>query len=342
MAQIDKTFVKRKKDHLRLALKPESQSQEMNDFDKIRLVHEALPEDNFSNVDISSTRFGHVCRSPFFVSSMTAGHKYAPKLNSILMQACQEMSWAMGVGSQRRELSNKDDIDKWHVLRKKFPKINLMSNLGITQLINTPIDKIKTLIDSINACAFIIHCNSLQESIQIEGTPQFKGSLNAIESCIKHLDIPVIVKETGCGFSQSTMLRLDSIGVSAIDVSGLGGTHWGRIEGGRNNKNTLPYNAAQIFKNWGITTLESLIFAKKAKLNCEIWASGGIRHGLDAAKAIVFGANSVGFAKLILESAMDGVDSAIQKMHEIEHSLRIAMFCTGSFNIKSLQEKSCI
>lgn len=342
MINVDKTFVKRKKEHLKLALKPESQSYEMNDFDTVRLVHEALPSGDFREVDISSKRFGNICQNPFFVSSMTAGHKDAPKLNSILMQACQETSWAMGVGSQRRELNNQDDIDKWSVLRKQYPKLNIMSNLGITQLINTPLHKIKKLIDSINATAFIIHCNSLQECIQTEGTPQFKGSLNAIESCVKYLNIPIIVKETGCGFSQSTMLQLNSIGVTAIDVSGLGGTHWGRVEGGRSDKNTLSYNTSQIFKNWGITTLESLIFAQKIKLNCEIWASGGIRHGLDAAKAIVFGATSVGFAKLMLESAVNGVESVVQKMREIEHSLRIAMFCTGSFNIQSLQEKTCM
>ncbi|OGV26208.1 MAG: type 2 isopentenyl-diphosphate Delta-isomerase [Legionellales bacterium RIFCSPHIGHO2_12_FULL_37_14] len=342
MSPADPTFVKRKKDHLTLALKPEHQAVEMNDFDKVRLMHEALPSGNFTEVDISSSRFGSLCPSPFFVSSMTAGHDNAYKLNDVLMQACVETSWSMGVGSQRRELDDPSSVDRWPLLRKKYPKLQLLSNLGVTQVIHTPIQKLQKLVDAIEASALIIHCNALQECIQPEGTPQFKGALAAIESCVNNLALPIVVKETGCGFSAATMRRLDSIGVTAIDVSGLGGTHWGRIEGGRTTKETLAHTAAIIFKNWGLTTLESLIFAKEANLACEVWASGGIRNGLDAAKAIAFGATSVGFAKLMLEAAVLGVDIVIQKMREIEHNLRIAMFCTGSFNLGSLKEVACL
>jgi isopentenyl-diphosphate delta-isomerase len=335
-------FEQRKKDHLIHAMKPENQAMEMNAFDSIRFLHEALPNGNFEDIDFSTVRFGQAGVNPFFVSSMTAGHDDAPKINATLMEACCQSGWMMGVGSQRRELEDDASIDQWKKLRQRFPQVGLMSNLGIAQVILATPAQLQKILDSIEASALIIHCNPLQECIQAEGTPQFKGAFRAIEALVSNLSVPVVVKETGCGFSQQTLRILTDAGVHAIDVSGLGGTHWGRIEGARAESKTLTSHAAQVFKNWGITTVESLQFAKAANLKSEVWASGGIRHGLDAAKAIALGASSVGFAKLMLESALLGVEAVYQTMLEIEYTLKIAMFCTGSFTLKALQEKPCL
>lgn len=335
-------FEQRKKDHLVLAMKPENQAVEMNAFDSLRLIHEAIPDGNLDEVSFSTTRFGSVCATPFFVSSMTAGHAEAPRINAILMEACAQTGWAMGVGSQRRELNDATQIDQWSLLRKQFPYVNLMSNIGLAQVIDASASQLKRLIDSIEASALIIHCNPLQECIQPEGTPQFKGAYQALAQLVNVLPVPLVIKETGCGFSRKTISKLTQIGVHAIDVSGLGGTHWGRIEGDRVQENTPAYHASQVFKNWGLTTVESLQFAKELDLPCEIWASGGIRHGLDAAKAIALGARSVGFAKLMLEAALSGVERVVERMEEVEHVLRITMFCTGSFTLDELQEKLCL
>lgn len=335
-------FEQRKKDHLIFAMKPENQAIEMNTFDSIHLIHEALPEGNFDEIDFTTVRLGLSGVNPFFVSSMTAGHDDAPKINATLMEACERTGWDMGVGSQRRELEDTSGIDQWQMLRRRYPSVRLMSNLGIAQVISAKTAQLQNVISAIEATALIVHCNPLQECIQPEGTPQFKGAFHALERLVSVLSIPLVVKETGCGFSYATMQRLADIGVHAIDVSGLGGTHWGRVEGARAETQTLASHAAHVFKNWGNTTVESLQFAKKYGIKSEIWASGGIRHGLDAAKAIALGATSVGFAKLMLEAALSGVDAVHQRMLEIEHTLKIAMFCTGSFTLKALQEKSCL
>lgn len=335
-------FEKRKQDHIDLALMSENQSAELNAFDRVTLVHEALPNLDFHDIHVSGTRFGSTVKSPFIVSSMTAGHQDAAQINHNLMAACAQTGWSMGVGSQRRELSDVNAAFEWRPLRQKFPDVCLFSNLGIAQLVATPLPQIKQLTDTIEAQAIIIHCNPLQECIQPEGTPFFKGCWHALECLVKQLSIPVIVKETGCGFSLNTLSRLNALGVSAVDVSGLGGTHWGRIEGHRAARDPIRKAAAETFRNWGIDTVQSVMMAQSLNPSFEIWGSGGVRHGLDAAKLFALGAKTVGFAKPLLHAALDASDQVIQVMSTIEYELKVAMFCTGSQTLSQLKEKVCL
>lgn len=335
-------FEQRKRDHIRLALLPENQANESHALDRVQLMHEALPDLDLSAVRMDTVRFSSPVSTPFIVSSMTAGHQNAVSINHNLVAACVENKWAMGVGSQRRELSDDNAADEWRELRKLYPKASLFGNLGIAQLIVTPIAKILRLCEVLEAEALIIHCNPLQESIQPEGTPQFKGCWQAIESLVHQLGLPVIVKETGCGFNGKTIQRLDSLGVSAIDVSGLGGTHWGRIEGHRAVDSPLHQQVANSFRNWGISTLDSLLQARALSLSCEIWGSGGVRHGLDAAKLIALGASTIGFAKPLLAPALESAEAVSLKMQQIEYELKVAMFCTGSARLDDLKETLCL
>ncbi|OGV33053.1 MAG: type 2 isopentenyl-diphosphate Delta-isomerase [Legionellales bacterium RIFCSPHIGHO2_12_FULL_35_11] len=333
-------FEKRKQDHIDLALMSCNQTTELNTFDKIMLKHEAIPDLNFDEIDISSIRLNKLTKTPFIVSSMTAGHQNAINVNQNLMCAAEKSGWAMGVGSQRRELTDKNASLEWKTLREMNPNISLFGNLGISQLITTKLDDVKRLADALEADGLIIHCNPLQESIQPEGTTNFSGSYQAIENLIKYLSIPVIIKETGCGFSKTTCNRLVDIGVRVIDVSGLGGTHWGRIEGHRaDSKRKI---AAETFKNWGIDTVTSLYNAKQVDSTIEIWGSGGVRNGLDAAKLIAIGASNIGFAKLLLDAALKSSELVFEVMQTIEYELKIAMFCTGSKNLSDLKEKLCL
>lgn len=334
-------FEKRKQDHIDLALLPTNQASEWNAFDGFTLQHEALPDLDFDTIRLTGFRFGEAVAKPLFVSSMTAGHNNALAINRHLMAACAQSGWAMGVGSQRRELSDLQAADEWRALRKDFPEITLMSNLGIAQLLTVSLEQIKRLTDALQARALIIHCNPLQEVIQPEGTPQFKGCWQALTSLVTYLPIPIVVKETGCGFSSSTLSRLNDIGVAAVDVSGLGGTHWGRIEGHRAIDDMIRHKAAVTFKNWGIDTLQCVRNAVSINPSFEIWGSGGVRHGLDAAKLLALGASSVGFAKPMLEAALDGADKVYELMCSIEYELRVAMFCTGSQVVSELKEKTC-
>ncbi|CZH62886.1 type 2 isopentenyl-diphosphate Delta-isomerase [Legionella pneumophila] len=334
-------FEQRKRDHIELALMPANQSNELNPFDHFSLVHEALPDLDFKDISIQSIRFKKPVEKPFIISSMTAGHSNALEINSRLMEACSKTKWAMGVGSQRRELSDKQAAFEWAPLRRDFPMVSLFSNLGIAQLIDTPISAIQRLIDTLQAEALIIHCNPLQECIQPEGTTNFQGCWTALEALVKKIASPVIIKETGCGFSKNTLLRLNNIGVAAVDVSGVGGTHWGRIEGHRANKDPIRHRTADTFRNWGIDTLQSTRNAISLNPSFEVWGSGGVRNGLDAAKLFALGATTVGFAKPMLEAALDSAGQVLTQMNTIEYELKTAMFCTGSRVLDDLKEKAC-
>lgn len=331
-------FEQRKRDHIALALKPAYEAIGLSGLDAVTLPHEAIPDLQFTDIDIHSYRFGKRVPSPFMISSMTAGHPDSVNLNARLMEACEETGWAMGVGSQRRELFDPDAASEWIELRQHASNAVLFGNLGITQLIETPLEDVERLVDTLEASAMIIHCNPLQECLQPEGTPYFKGAFNAIAELAEHLSVPVIVKETGCGFSKSTLQRLMSTHVAAVDISGLGGTHWGRIEGGRAGEGSMEQQAAETFKNWGISTVDSLKQAVNLTPNYEVWGSGGVRNGLDAAKLLYLGASTVGFAKPILKAAQISTEAVIQFMKTTEYELKIALFCTGNSAIETLQE----
>lgn len=332
-------FEKRKVDHIHLSLDPSVQTRSSSGLDQIRLQHNAIPEIDFEEVLILDEAHA-LFSSLFFVASMTAGHTEGNKINKTIAEACSIMGWPMAVGSQRRELYDKDDGKIWTEIRTKNPSLKLLGNIGLSQLITASVDDIKAFTDNMQASALMIHTNPLQEVIQSEGTPFFKGGLKAIEALSKSISIPVILKETGCGFSKTNLKQLNSLGLFAVDVSGLGGTHWGRIEGKRSD--TLRSEVAETFKNWGNSTLESLLYSQEVKTDYQVWASGGIRSGLDAAKCVALGAKKVSIAKPILEAALISVEQTQQVMKRIEYELKVAMFCTGSKNLSKLNQTSHI
>lgn len=330
------TFEQRKKDHIEFALRDKNQGKTL-DLEKLTLIHEALPDLDFAQCDMTVNSLGSEFKTPFFVSSMTAGHSNANNINHGLAEACQQTGWAMGVGSQRRQLFDAEAANEWKSIKQANPAVHFYGNIGVSQLITYSIDAIKKLCESIEAKALFIHCNPLQECIQPEGTPQFSGAYKAIETLCQQLQLPVIIKETGCGFSKNTLAHLNDCGIAAVDVSGFGGTHWGRIEGDR-TINPIVKSTAETFSDWGISTLQSILNAKEIQPHFEIWASGGVRSGLDAAKYLALGATRVGIAKPMLEAALINVTSIIELMHCFEYQLKTALFCTGSINIAALRE----
>jgi isopentenyl-diphosphate delta-isomerase len=332
-------FESRKADHIRLALDESMQASGGTGFDRIRLTHEAFPEIDFTDVDISTTLFSKPITSPLFVSSMTAGHAGSLNLNLILARVSEKRNWAMGVGSQRRQLTDTSVDQEWTKIRNLCPRVRFFGNIGLAQLIRSQVADIQRLAETLRAEAMIVHTNPLQECMQPEGTPEFKGGLKALEELVNKLSLPVIVKETGCGFSEATLKRLNGIGVAAVDVSGFGGTHWGRIEGGRSKTGDLRKRAAEAFADWGMSTVDSLLAAVAVKPDYEIWASGGVRSGLDAAKCFALGARMVGLAKPLIEVAIKGEEALDACMGQFEYELKTAMFCTGSRTLNELQEK---
>lgn len=334
-------FEQRKKDHLELALR-ESNQGTTTGLERIRLTHCAIPDLDFGQIRLNEQFFGQEAASPFFISSMTAGHRDGEALNIRLARFAGIAKWPMGLGSQRRELVDPNAAAEWKRLRQEAPETILMSNIGLSQLLEVSTEDVQRLVDNVQATALFVHCNALQEVIQPEGTPQFAGSLKALEAVCAKLSCPVILKETGCGFSPADVERVLNTGLAAIDISGYGGTHWGRIEGGRAAESSLQYAAAQTFATWGIPTAESIESTKavlqKTSANLPIWASGGIRNGLDAAKCIALGAEKVGLAKPALEAALAGEDEFMFWVKRMEYELRVALFCTGSASPVELRE----
>ncbi len=324
-------FEHRKQQHLKLALDQQNQSDRR--WGSLRLIHDALPEINFEELTLPSDLF--------FISGMTAGHPQAHELNLLMAQACEARGWILGLGSNRREMMLVQRDHSALQLRQLYPRLKMISNLGISQLIelnkNNKLSDLDRYLSEVQPWAIAIHLNALQELIQPEGTPQFRGGVEALHSLSTRLSIPVIVKETGSGLSELTLKKIKELKLLAVDVSGTGGTHWGRIEGKRAEKHSIQSGLSEVFENWGEPTPASVLAARKC-LNpeVEVWASGGIRSGLDAALMLALGAKRVGLAKPVLEAALQGNDRLIQFMSQIEQELKAALFLTGSKTVSDL------
>jgi len=336
-----KSYERRKRDHLQLALRPENEARGLTGLDSIVLEHEALPDLDFEEISLSSTILGNPSKTPFFIAAVTAGFAGASEINMTFARACQKTGWALGIGSQRSELEAGPDASAWKLIREAAPDVLLMANIGASQLATADIEKIHDLLAVMRAKALVIHANPLQECLQPEGTAQFKGTTGRISALCRELGLPVVLKETGCGFSTATLKRLSGAGLAAIDISGLGGTHWGRIESARAGsiKDHIKSSAGTTFATWGIPTVESLQNAVHALPGTELWASGGVRSGLDAAKLIAMGASQTGFARPALEAAMAGAEKLVEWMKTREYELKTALFCTGCRNPDVLGKK---
>lgn len=335
-------YESRKRDHIQLALQGQHQTTGFSGLDAVRIPHEALPDLDFEQITLERPFLDRALATPFFVPGMTAGHPDAVEINRRIARQCQERGWVMGVGSQRRDLNSEDtsaSVEDWAAFRREFRDLLLVSNLGISQIIHAPLDQVRRVVDRLDADLLMVHLNPLQEVLQTEGTPQYAGSLLALERVVRQLGRPVAVKETGCGLSRSTLKRLRNLGLVAIDSSGLGGTHWGRIEGARAPQDSPQSRASQVFADWGVPTVESVLSAVQILkgTDTEIWASGGVRNGLDAAKLIWLGAHRVGLAKPILEHALTGEEKLGTFMQQLEFELKVALFCTGSVRVSELQ-----
>jgi len=340
---MDQNFIQRKEEHLHFSLNPESQASSLMKFDQVELIHDSMPDLNLEEISISTDFLDLEMATPFFVSGMTAGHKNAVLINERIASMASSRGWLMGVGSQRRELDTDYQDQALQNLLVRHPNLKLISNLGLSQLIElhqkNEFQKLISLIESTRSVLIAIHLNPLQEAIQVEGTPRFAGGYEALKAWKSLSPVPVLVKETGSGMSDSTLNKLKTLGLFAVDVSGVGGTHWGRVEGLRADVNTAASRFGKVFGEWGVSTLESLIHAQHIFKNSktEIWASGGIRSGLDAAKSIALGADRVGFAQPVLAAALESEDALMAWADEMEKGLKISMFCTNSKNLSELK-----
>lgn len=331
----NKELQDRKLDHIYAIERDPQTDRKAYAFDRIILMHRAVCELNEDEIRTDCVFLQKKIRMPLLISSMTGGvDQSLLMINQNLAQAAQRFKVAMAVGSMRAML--KDDRAKASFdLRKWAPDIPLLANLGAAQFAQgLCIDDVKKCIDILQADALIVHFNPLQEAVQPEGDRTFKGVLSALERLIPQIEIPVIAKEVGCGMSTEDFRVLWDIGVKIVDVAGRGGTSWSRIEYHRRKDDRDDLGL--VFQDWGIPTPESLLMGKTCGYPLELIASGGVRNGIDMAKAFAMGAKMVGVAKPLLEAAKQGADQVYTLIEAYERQLRTAMFLTGQKELNDL------
>ena len=332
VARIDQ----RKADHIKINLEKDVHSALTTGLEKYHFIHEALPELDLKRVDTSLSLFAKRLAAPILISSMTGGTSDAETINLRLAEAAQEMKIAMGVGSQRAAIENPNQAQTFQV-RRVAPDILLFANLGAVQLnYGYGIDQCRKAVDMIQADALIFHCNPLQEAVQDAGDTNFAGLSKKIEEICKKLEVPVIAKEVGWGISERTAKLLADCGVSAIDVAGAGGTSWSQVEMHR-APDEFTRELAATFVGWGIPTADSILNVKNAAPEMTIFASGGIKDGLDIAKCIALGATLGGMAGQFLKAAAASTKSVVQMMKLTKKQIEVTMFVAGVGTLEGLK-----
>ena len=327
----------RKNDHIRIGLEEDVNSTLTTGLEVLQLVHQALPEINLDDVDPSQRIWGRQLRAPLIISSMTGGTKLAAELNQRLAAAAQMYGIGMGVGSQRAAIEDESTAETFQV-RKIAPDILLIANLGAVQLnCGYGVAECQRAVDMVEADALALHLNPVQEACQAEGDTQFAGLLSKIENVCRHLQVPVVVKEVGWGISKQTARQLESAGVAAIDVAGAGGTSWSQVEMFR-AKSELQRRVAAAFRNWGIPTVEAIRQSRSGAPKTMIFASGGLRSGVDVAKCIALGATAASIAGPLLTAAADSTAATCDCVKQIIQELQLCMFATGSLNVAALAQ----
>ena len=337
-------------------------------FSSIHLVPEALPECDLLDIDTTCSFLGTSFKLPLLITGMTGGVQKGQEINETLAYAAQKFGIPMGLGSQKLMI-RRPEFQTLFDVRKKVPGVFTLGNLGAVSFnYGITLDDVKRLVDTLELSAFALHLNALQECIQPEGERNFGGLLKIIESCAKSLPVPVMVKEVGSGMSAITYLKLADCGVAAVDVGGSGGTSWSVIEGLRSNSE--GQRLGELFRNWGFSTESSLLqcaaarklipsntlgkapefnkgagFGTAGVLGPQLVATGGIRNGIEVAKAVACGATLAGvglplFRKVTHpEPGFTPFESLCNELEFFSKSLRIAMFCCGAPTLNDLQSR---
>jgi isopentenyl-diphosphate delta-isomerase len=331
---------KRKSEHIRIVLERNvGFKKKTSGFERYELVHCALPEINLKDVSTEVQFLNKKLSFPLMVSAMTGGYSGAVNINKQLAVVCREEGVALGVGSQRQILENSHHLDSYRIVRQTAPDNVIVGNIGAEQVAEIQdVSVFQRMVDLIEADALAIHLNPLQEALQPEGKARFHGVLGGIERLVRKLDVPIIVKEIGCGISEKVARVLVDVGVDYIDVAGAGGTSWAGIESYRNPDNALALR----FWDWGIPTVESL--ERIARIpGARTIASGGIDNGVIMAKALALGAELCSAALPFLIALMKkNVNGLVDLLRVWRKELRTAMFLTGCSKIKDLQREGVI
>ncbi len=331
------TTQSRKADHIRICLESDVQCRQItNGLEKYSFTHCCLPELDYEEIDISTSFLGKQLLAPLLISSMTGGTPQAGMINHRLARVAQHYKLAMGVGSQRIVVEKPEVADTFAV-RKYAPDVLLFANLGAVQLnYDYGVDQCLRAIDILAADALILHLNPLQECIQPRGDKNFKGLLDKIAKLCSKIPVPVVAKEVGNGISAAMAEKLIAAGVQAIDVAGAGGTSWAKVESER-AENSLQRRLGRTFADWGLPTADCITNVRSVAPNVPLIASGGLRHGLDVAKAIALGADIGGLAMPFLKAAADSEAALFDLTEVLIAEIKTVLFCTGNATLEYLK-----
>ena len=334
---------KRKNEHVKICLEKNVQASK-NYWENIYLIHNALPEIDKNGINLSTKFFGKKLNAPIIIAGITGGFQGAKKINRNLAEAASMLGIGFGIGSQRAGIENKS-LEETYSVVKKYDIPFVIGNIGAPQLVKQrkkkplSIKEIKETIDMIDADCLAVHLNFLQEIVQGDGEVNAKGCINAVEKIKKSIKKPIILKETGSGISFEIARKIKKMNIG-VDVGGLGGTSFAAVEYYR-AKNEMQRRIGKTFWDWGIPTPTSVLNCKKAGIK-NIVATGGIRTGLDGAKALALGADCFGIAYPLLKPAMKNTKAVIDELKIFIEELKCAMFLVGAKNIMELKEKTVI
>jgi isopentenyl-diphosphate delta-isomerase len=333
-----RTIADRKNDHLdAVMMRDVGCGATTTGFEHVRFAHVALPEICLDEIDIATIFLGRRVEAPILISSMTGGPARSAAINNAVAEAAQTVGIGFGVGSQRIALGGNGSHGLGRELRRRAPNVPIMANLGAAQLRDaTAVEMARRAVDMIEADALIIHLNPLQEAVQDDGDRDWRNLLRQIELVCTACEVPVVAKEVGSGLSGAIAVRLVAAGVSILDVAGAGGTSWAAVEAGR-ARSERARAVAEAFRDWGIPTAAALVDVRRTCPGTTIIASGGLRTGIDCAKALRLGADTTGLAAGVLPAAIAGPEALIEHLQTLMEQLRIACFCTGSRNIAELK-----
>src|SRR5712691_4744757 len=268
MSEVDPVEA-RKAEHLRVSASGDVNARVGAGWDDVHLVHEALPEVDVADIDLSVELFGKRLRAPLVLAGVTGGHAEAREINAMLARAAERHGLGMGVGSQRAALRNTRLAHTYAVVREQAPTALLIGNIGAGQLVEQDsgpalsVEDARTAVAMLRADALAIHLNTLEESIQPEGDRRARGAASALALIVRQLGVPVLAKETGAGLSASAAVRLRDLGVAALDVGGVGGTSFAAIEGLRAaaQGDVRGQRLGEVLRDWGIPTALAIVFA---------------------------------------------------------------------------------
>jgi len=342
---LSKKIRERKSDHLEICMEESVQARHVTTgFEEIYLVHRALPEVDRSKIDLSTIVFNHKFSAPIMVEAITGGVDKATEINANIATAVEKLGLGMGVGSQRAAIQDPGLERTFSVAREKAPNAFLIANLGGAQLVRGyGVKEAKKAVKMLQADALAVHLNPLQEAVQPEGETSYAGLLKKIEEIVHALDVPVIVKETGAGIGAEDAKKLEAIGVAGIDVAGVGGTSWAAVEYHRakRQEDKFRQHLGEAFWDWGIPTVASLIETSQS-VRAPVIASGGVRSGIDVAKALALGASLAGVAHPVLNSAFHGAGEVEKKLQLIIEELKNTMFLVGANSVQKLAQAPAI